>query len=98
MKLRLYIYHTGHCDPKKCTARKLAKYKLALILNDIKDLPVNLLFLDPTAEKALSPEDKERAQRGIAALDCSWEEVAQVFPAVRRKKLWRRALPFFTSS
>jgi pre-rRNA-processing protein TSR3 len=96
--MRLYIYHAGQCDPKKCTAKKLAKHRLALILKNIKDLPANLIFLDPTAEKALSPEDKERARRGIAALDCSWEEVARVFPTVRRKKLWHRALPFLLAA
>ncbi|MEM2925655.1 MAG: DUF367 family protein [Methanocellales archaeon] len=94
MKLRLYIYHMGQCDPKKCTAKKLARHKLAVILTDIKALPANLLFLDPTAEKALSPKDREHAKKGIAALDCSWEEVGRVFPAMRRKKLWHRALPF----
>lgn len=95
---RLYIYHAGQCDPKKCTAKKLAQRKLALLFTDIRAFPNSLLLLDPAAEKALSPEDKEIARRGIAALDCSWEEVERIFPVMNRKKLQHRALPFLLAA
>ncbi len=69
--MNLYVYHARHCDPKKCTALKLARFNLVTLVHSLKDLPRSSLILDPFSPKALSPEDKTFTS--IAALDYSWE-------------------------
>ncbi len=88
----LYIYHAGQCDPKKCTGRKLARFDLARLYDRISKLPRSAILLDPNAEKALSPADD--FGKGIIVLDCSWEEVERVFPALTKLNLNHRALPY----
>ncbi len=96
--INLYAYHTHQCDPKKCTAKKLARFGLVELYDNIKKLPSGAILLDPTAERAFSPADEERAQKGIIVLDCSWEEVEGVFPLLREKRMIRRALPFLLAA
>ncbi len=98
MSPKLYIYHADQCDPQKCTGKKLAQRKLAVLFTNIRSLPAYIILLDPSAGKALSSVDRELASRGIAALDCSWEKAEQVFPVLRRKKLFHRALPFLLAA
>jgi pre-rRNA-processing protein TSR3 len=85
------IYHAEQCDPKKCTARKLARFGLARLTRRIADLR-SYLVLSPFSEVALSPTDS--ATR-IAALDCSWKRAEEVFSRVR---LRARALPFLLAA
>jgi pre-rRNA-processing protein TSR3 len=88
----ILIYQADQCDPKKCTARKLARFGLAKLTNRV-NLLKPYIVLSPFAEKALSPED--RGTRGIAALDCSWEHAEEVFSRVNLKT---RALPFLVAA
>lgn len=92
----LHFYHADQCDPKKCTGKKLARFNLAILHNNPGKLPREAILLDPFAEQALSPADD--AGRGIAVLDCSWEEVERVFPILKRLKLKHRALPFLLAA
>ncbi|MGP8337115.1 MAG: DUF367 family protein [Methanosarcinaceae archaeon] len=94
--VRLYVYHTRQCDPKKCTGKKLARFGLAHLFENIQAIPRGSILLDPMAEKALSPEDG--ISRGITVLDCSWEEVERVFPQLQKKKLRHRALPYLVAA
>jgi pre-rRNA-processing protein TSR3 len=89
--MEVLIYHADQCDPKKCTARKLARFGLARLTRRIADLRPYLV-LSPFSERALSPADS--ATR-IAALDCSWERAEEVFSKVR---LRARALPFLLAA
>lgn len=88
----LLIYHANQCDPKKCTGRKLARFKLARLTKRMNDLR-HCLVLSPFAEKALSPED--RGERCLAALDCSWAQAEDVFARLYLKS---RALPFLVAA
>ncbi len=88
----LLIYHANQCDPKKCTGRKLARFKLARLTKRMNDLR-HCLVLSPFAEKALSQED--RGERCLAALDCSWVQAEEVFA---RQNLKSRALPFLVAA
>ena len=88
----LYIYHTGQCDPKKCTGRKMARFNLAHLYNRVSRIPRSTILLDPIAEKALSPADYP--DRGIVVLDCSWEEVESIFSELGKLNLDHRALPY----
>ncbi|HSD58376.1 MAG TPA: DUF367 family protein [Methanotrichaceae archaeon] len=88
----LLIYHANQCDPKKCTGRKLARFKLARLTKRMNDLR-HCLVLSPFSEKALSPED--RGERCLAALDCSWAQAEDVFARISLKS---RALPFLVAA
>ena len=88
------------CDPKRCTARRLARMRLATEIPRIKLLPRGALLLDPFAQKALSAEDAPVAQaRGIVVLDCSWRTAEETFATARRvAALECRALPFLLAA
>jgi pre-rRNA-processing protein TSR3 len=92
----LYLYHADQCDPKKCSGKKLARFRLATLHEHPGTLPREGLFLDPFAEQALSPADD--ARRGLVVLDCSWEEVERVFPILQRRRLTHRALPYLVAA
>ena len=72
-------------DPKKCTAAKLVKYKLA---KNVKKISKNTLVLDPFSSKTLLRNDR-RHVKSITAIDCSWNLAVQTFtkqyPGLRRK-------------
>ncbi len=94
--IHLHLYHARQCDPKKCTGKKLARFNLATLHESPRTLPREALFLDPFSEQALSPADDPG--RGLVVLDCSWEEVERVFPALQSRRLVHRALPFLLAS
>ncbi len=70
--MNLFVYHAKHCDPKRCTAQKLARLYLVILLYSLRDIPKSSLILDPFSEKALSPKDKTFTS--LTALDYSWEK------------------------
>ncbi len=88
----LLIYHAQQCDPKKCTGRKLARFKLARLTKRVNALR-HCLVLSPFSEKAISPADS--GERCLAALDCSWAQAEEVFA---RQNLNCRALPFLLAA
>ncbi|NJD77537.1 MAG: DUF367 family protein [Candidatus Methanoperedens sp.] len=94
--ITLHMYHANQCDPRKCSGKKLARFKLALLHDVPGKLPREAILLDPFAEQALSPADD--SSRGIAVLDCSWEEVERVFPMILKLHLKHRALPFLVAA
>jgi pre-rRNA-processing protein TSR3 len=92
--LRLLVYHVSQDDPKKNTARKLARFELCELFDRMEKVPRGAILLDPFAEQALSPADRPIAEkRGVLALDCSWKFAEQVFPEVRARTE-PRALPY----
>ena len=94
------IYHTSSDDPKKCTARKMERYGLAKLIKDERRIPHGMIVLDPDAPQALSKADMKYVHsRGILAVDCSWEEVDELFPhLIRRRHLRPRALPYMLAT
>ncbi|RLF33560.1 MAG: DUF367 family protein [Thermoplasmata archaeon] len=97
-RIRLYVYHTGEDDPRKCTARKLARFGFVKLEKNIRRLPRNLVLLNPLAEKSLSREDLKIAERnGLLALDCSWKTVDTSFEYLDRIN-YSRALPFLLAA
>ncbi|KAF5087652.1 DUF367 family protein [Methanoculleus horonobensis] len=89
----LYAYRDDTCDPRKCTVKKLARRGLARIATSIAKIPRQTLLLDPTAEQAVSPPDRNLPS--ITALDCSWEVLDTGAVASWRN---RRALPFLVAA
>ena len=93
MALPLFVYHVSQDDPKKNTARKLARFELCALLDTVSRVPRAAILLDPFAERALSREDAPAArERGLVALDCSWKLAEQTFPEARAR-CEPRALP-----
>ena len=93
-KYNLVVYHLGQDNPKKCTAKKLAKFGMARIVKHLKRVPHNHILLSPFSKKALSPED--RKFDGILAIDCSWKNAREVFSKMERRN--SRALPYIVAA
>lgn len=92
------VYHVSQDDPKKNTARKLARFELVRLVDKVHHVPRGAVLLDPFAEKALSREDLDAATtRGVVALDCSWKLAEQVFPEARARTQ-PRALPWLLAA
>ena len=98
LSLRLQVYHISQDDPKKNTARKLARFELCELFDKVQQIPRGAILLDPFSEKALSREDEKAArERGIVAFDCSWRHAEQVFPVARERGVGR-ALPYLLAA
>ncbi len=98
MPVPLHVIHLAQDDPKKNTARKLARFELVRLVERPARAPAGAILLDPFSEKALSPEDASAAAaRGVVALDCSWKLAEDVFPVARERRL-PRALPFLVAA
>lgn len=92
------IYHTNEDDPKKCTARKLARMGAAELVERPGHVPKGSVLLDPFAEKAVSVEDVPRAiTASLAAVDCSWKTAEGAF-AQLRPHTHPRALPYLVAA
>lgn len=77
--VNVVVYNAKQCDPRKCSAAKLRRFGLVREVVQIRFLPKRAVVLNPFAEVAFSPGDRERIERyGLAALDCSWEHAEKV--------------------
>ncbi len=93
----LYIFDEGQCDPKKCTAKKLLRFKLAQPLASLRRLPRGSVVLDPHSEKSISREDSEAANRhGLVVLDLSWKNI-ESFPKLG-EGFRSRSLPYLLAA
>jgi pre-rRNA-processing protein TSR3 len=89
---RVTIYHANQCDPKKCTGLRLKRRGLARIVTRTRFLPKRAVVLNPFAEVAFSPADRNRVETfGLVALDCSWEHAEKVM--LKHVKGTSRCLP-----
>lgn len=87
----------GEDDPKKCTARKMLRFRLARPVARLTRIKTGAVVLNPTAERALSPADRRRAlTSGLVVLDCSWKKLEK-FPSIRGD-LRHRALPYLVAA
>lgn len=94
----VHIYHTGQDDPRKNTALKLSRAGKAELFDDVRKSPRHAVLLNPFAKKALSREDLEDMRKnGLLALDCSWKQAEEAFPALLGSTR-SRALPFLVAA
>ncbi|RZN39767.1 MAG: DUF367 family protein [Methanophagales archaeon ANME-1-THS] len=91
--MHLYAYDAGQCDPKRCTAKKLARLGLITTITTIRRIPSHTIVLVPIAEKALAPPDRAFTS-SITVFDCSWKEIGSCEDTLMHMKRKKRALPY----
>jgi pre-rRNA-processing protein TSR3 len=90
----LFAYRDNTCDPRKCSVKRLERAGKVRLIPRLRQIPKNSLLLDPTADQAISPSDRDII-RSITVLDCSWAILDT--SAVRSWRI-RRALPFLLAA
>jgi len=91
----LFALHLEQCDPKKCTAKKLARFGMIATHARARQLPRGGVVLTPGAGTALSREDAPVAEaHGLGVIDTSWKH--PVFPDLPQQR--GRALPFLLAA
>jgi pre-rRNA-processing protein TSR3 len=86
----------GHCDPKRCSGKKLMKLGL------MRELSVGQkhsgVIISPNAKHTISPADRElMEQYGAAVVECSWARVKEVpWPKIGGK--CERLLPYLVAA
>ncbi|ORX41453.1 hypothetical protein BCR36DRAFT_181397 [Piromyces finnis] len=92
----LGMWDFDHCDPKRCSGKKLIRLGLA------KDLRVGQKFkgivLSSESKKVVSMEDRDIILKsGLAVIECSWARLEEI-PWGRIKSPNERLLPFLIAS
>ena len=95
--MQLYAYDAGQCDPRRCTARKLARAGLIRLVDKMRMIPSRTILLVPTVSIALSPADRESAS-SITVFDCSWKAISTFEATFRKLRRKKRALPYLVAS
>ncbi len=64
-----------------------------------RDVPPGSVLLDPTSKRALSPADRNAVEeRGLVAVDCSWEKYERYFRRPLKARCEPRILPFLVAA
>jgi pre-rRNA-processing protein TSR3 len=98
--VRVFVFNAEHCNPKRCSARRMARFGMVEAVDRLGQLPKKAILLDPFAKKALSREDEEQAtNRGVCILDCSWEQAEGTFKKAKKiGRLTSRSLPYLLAA
>ncbi|EAU36231.1 conserved hypothetical protein [Aspergillus terreus NIH2624] len=86
----------GHCDPKRCSGKKLMHHGL------MRELAIGQRFpgvvISPNAKRVVSPADRELLEQfGAAVVECSWVRVKEV-PWSRIGGRCERLLPYLIAA
>lgn len=90
------MWDFNHCDPKRCTGRKLSRHGLLRSLAPSSPIPG--VVLSPTANQSISPADRHILEtHGLGVVDCSWARLSEV-PFSRLRMGYERLLPFLVAA
>ncbi|KAJ3195319.1 ribosome biogenesis protein tsr3 [Irineochytrium annulatum] len=90
------MWDFDHCDPKRCSGKKLARIKV------IRRLKVGQRFkgivMTPKGKQSVSPADRDIVQSaGCCVVDCSWARIGEV-PFEKIKSPNERLLPYLVAA
>ncbi|EGG00686.1 uncharacterized protein MELLADRAFT_39545 [Melampsora larici-populina 98AG31] len=94
--IAIAMWDFDHCDPRKCTGKKLSR------LGMITELRVGQRFrgivLSPEGTTPVSPIDRELIdQSGIAVVECSWARLSEI-PFNKIRSTGDRTLPYLIAA
>eukprot|EP01013_Petalomonas_cantuscygni_P003535 TRINITY_DN1372_c0_g3_i1.p1 TRINITY_DN1372_c0_g3~~TRINITY_DN1372_c0_g3_i1.p1 ORF type:complete len:370 (-),score=87.63 TRINITY_DN1372_c0_g3_i1:59-1114(-) len=96
-RIRLSMWDFGHCDPRRCTGRKMVKAGRVSLLK-LTSPRFQGIVLSPFATQTVSPADAPiMAAHGLAVIDCSWNLLHQIPPTFKRIRT-ARLLPFMVAA
>ncbi|PLW07741.1 hypothetical protein PCANC_12025 [Puccinia coronata f. sp. avenae] len=90
------MWDFDHCDPRKCTGKKLGRLGL------MTELRVGQRFrgivLSPEGTVPVSPTDLDQIEKfGIAVVECSWARLEEI-PFQKIRSSGDRSLPYLTAA
>ncbi|KZS98830.1 DUF367-domain-containing protein [Sistotremastrum niveocremeum HHB9708] len=90
------MWDFDHCDPKRCSGKKLARFGL------IQDLRVGQRFrgvvVTPQGTQPVSPSDRTVIEEfGVAVVECSWARLEEV-PFSKLRSPHDRLLPYLVAT
>jgi len=92
-RIKLFVIDFEECDPKKCTAKKMIRFGLAI---KVRRAPRRAIILNPFSNTLLSVEDKDAAiDFGIVVLDSSWKRAYELERIFKNRG---RRLPFLVAA
>jgi len=94
--VHLAMWDFGHCDPKRCSGKKLERAGM------IKGLKIGQRFrglvITPQGTQVVSPVDRKIVEEnGLAVVECSWVRLEEV-PWRKIKSPHERVLPYLVAS
>lgn len=96
LNIKVSMWDLKHCNPKRCTGRKLVRLGLCSLLK--LGQRFNGIILSPIATQCVSPVDKDIVEKyGIAVVDCSWNRIEET-PFHKMKGRHLRLLPYMLAA